>query len=90
MSVLGLLRSKIPRALKNILKDSWLNYFRLCLGELKMKYCGPRYFGQTAEDAILGIYLPEKRVSTLTLARVVQLRVQIHSLYTDEVGLVFA
>jgi len=61
MGILGLLRSRIPRTLKNRLKDSRLNYFRLYFGELKMKYFGPRYFGQTAEDAILGIYLPEKK-----------------------------
>ena len=26
-----------------------------------MKYSAPKYFGQTAEDAILQIYLPERK-----------------------------
>ena len=61
MSIKSNLRAKIPRTLKNQFKDSRLNYLRLYLGELKMKYSAPKYFGQTAEDAILQIYLPEKR-----------------------------
>jgi FkbM family methyltransferase len=52
---------KIPRSLKNILKDSKLNYSRLYLIELNKKFFAPKYFGQTAEDAILRIYLPEKK-----------------------------
>ena len=55
------LLARIPRVLKNTLKDSKLNYIRLCLNELIMKFFAPRYFGQTAEDAILKIYLPEKK-----------------------------
>ena len=55
------LLEKIPRSLKNTLKDSKLNYLRLFLNELKKKIFAPKYFGQTAEDAILKIYLPEKK-----------------------------
>ena len=53
--------ARIPRAFKNNLKDSKLNYVRLFLNEMIMKFFAPRYFGQTAEDAILKIYLPEKK-----------------------------
>ena len=61
MSVRSYLRAKIPRTLKNRFKDSSLNYLRLYFGEFKMKYSAPKYFGQTAEDAILQIYLPERK-----------------------------
>lgn len=61
MSVRSYLRANIPQTLKNQLKDSRLNYLRLYLSELKMKYSAPKYFGQTAEDAILRRYLPEKK-----------------------------
>ncbi|MDA2963412.1 MAG: FkbM family methyltransferase [Actinomycetota bacterium] len=53
------LRAKIPRSLKNRLKDSKLNYLRLWLTECRVRLFPPRYFGQTAEDVILKWYLPE-------------------------------
>jgi FkbM family methyltransferase len=61
MGLKSYLISKLPRELKNTLKDSKINYLRLFLNEMVMKFFAPRYFGQTAEDAILKIYLPEKK-----------------------------
>ena len=61
MSMRASIRANIPRSLKNKLKDSRLNYLRLFLFELRMKILPPRYFGQTAEDAILKVYLPESK-----------------------------
>lgn len=55
------LLARIPRVLKNTLKDSKINFIRLFLNEISMKFFAPRYFGQTAEDAILKIYLPQKK-----------------------------
>jgi len=60
MSVRTGIRARIPRKIKNLLKDSRLNYFRLYMGEFNRKHFAPKYFAQTAEDVILQIYLPEK------------------------------
>lgn len=61
MTLTASLRAMIPRNLKNWLKDSKLNYPRLYLSELRIKVAPPRYFGQTAEDVILKLYLPESK-----------------------------
>ena len=61
------LRAKIPRGLKDRyaramatrIKNPKLNYLRLWLIEFQFRQSTPRYFGQTAEDAILKLYLPE-------------------------------
>ena len=60
MSVRTCIRARIPRKIKNALKDSQLNFFRLYVGEFNRKHSAPKYFSQTAEDVILQIYLPEK------------------------------
>ena len=54
-------KAKLPPSLKNALKDSGFNYFRLALLEIKRKFFPHRHFGQTAEDVLLGSYLPEKK-----------------------------
>jgi hypothetical protein len=61
MKVATRLKAKIPRHLKNLLKDSKINYYYLYIFELKVKIWPKKYFGQTAEDAILMRYLPETK-----------------------------
>jgi len=67
MKFLYTLKAKIPLRLKIRLKDSKVNYFRLWLTELHMIVRPPRYFGQTAEDVILRIYLPESKGSYIDI-----------------------
>ena len=60
MGINAKFRAWIPQHLKERFKNSRLNYYRLFLYELRVKRGAPQYFGQTAEDAILAFYLPEK------------------------------
>ena len=60
MGINSEIRARIPRHLKERFKNSPLNFYRLFLYELKFKRRAPKYFGQTAEDAVLALYLPEK------------------------------
>ena len=61
MKFMFTLKAKIPLRLKIRLKDSKINFFKLWLIEVFMMVQPPRYFGQTAEDVILKIYLPESK-----------------------------
>ena len=61
MSFGSFFKAKLPVSLKNALKDSQLNYFRLVFIELRRRIFPDHYFGQTAEDVLLNNYLPEKR-----------------------------
>jgi len=67
MGINSYIRAKIPQHLKERFKNSPLNYYRLFLYELEFKRCAPKYFGQTAEDAVLAFYLPEKKGSYLDI-----------------------
>ena len=61
MSFGSLIKAKLPVSLKNALKDSNLNHFRLVFIELRRKMFPDHHFGQTAEDVLLNMYFPEKR-----------------------------
>ena len=60
MSWASIIKSRLPVKFKNALKDSVFNYLRFVIHEIRKTLIPQRYFGQTAEDVILGIYLPEK------------------------------
>ena len=55
------IKARLPISLKNALKDSGVNYFRLFLIEIQRRINPRRYFGQTAEDVLLDMYFPEKK-----------------------------
>jgi FkbM family methyltransferase len=61
MDFASVIRTKLPVSLKNALKDSDLNYFRLIQIEIRRRLAPNHYFGQTAEDVLIKNYLPEKR-----------------------------
>jgi hypothetical protein len=61
MKAVTSLKAKIPRRFKNLLKDSNINYYFLYLFEFKIKIWPKKFYGQTAEDAILMRYLPENK-----------------------------
>ena len=67
MSFGSLIKAKLPVSLKNALKDSNLNHFRLVSFELRRKMFPDHHFGQTAEDVLLNNYLPENRGTYLDI-----------------------
>jgi hypothetical protein len=60
MNLLSRVYSFIPRNMKNLLKDSWLNSVRVIGEEIRLMVWSKKFYSQTGEDVIISDYLPEK------------------------------
>jgi FkbM family methyltransferase len=60
MNLISRVYSQVPRNVKNLLKDSKLNSVRVLVEEVSSRIWSNKFYSQTGEDVILGIYLPER------------------------------